>query len=250
MSHAYIGTSGWNYRAWKDDFYRGVPQRAWLAHCARHFSGLEINGTFYRLPEADTVQRWAEQTPEGFGFAIKGSRYVTHLRRLKEAADSVALLRSRMQPMGDRLRAVVWQLPANFRLNQERLEAFTGALEAWPEVGHAIEFRHSSWFTDAVAAHLDAAGVGICQSDAPDWPCWETVAGSLVYCRLHGHTRLYASAYSGRSLDRWAGSVQQWLAEGREVHVYFDNDSEGAAPRDAQRLLERVGSEREFHRKG
>ncbi len=241
MTHAYIGTSGWNYRAWKDDFYRGVPQREWLGHCARHFSGLEINGTFYRLPEADTVQRWAEHTPEGFGFAIKGSRYVTHVRRLQDAADSVALLRSRMQPMGNRLRAVVWQLPANFRLDQERLEAFAGALKAWSEVRHAIEFRHSSWFTDAVAAYLDSVGVGICQSDAPDWPCWEALAGPLAYCRLHGHTRLYASAYSGRSLDLWAERVQQWLAEGREAHVYFDNDSEGAAPRDARRLIERLG---------
>lgn len=240
MARAYIGTSGWNYRAWKDDFYRGVPQREWLPHCARHFSGLEINATFYRLPASATVQRWAEHTPPDFGFAIKGSRFVTHIHRLKDAGESVRLLRERMQPMGKRLRAVVWQLPANFRVNQERLEAFTVALGGWPEVRHAIEFRHPSWFTAAVAEHLDAAGVGICQSDAPDWPCWEAVAGPLAYGRLHGHTRLYASAYSGRLLDRWADRIRQWLGDGREVHVYFDNDAEGAAPRDAQRLLERL----------
>ena len=240
MACAYVGTSGWNYRAWKDDFYRGVPQREWLAHCARHFSGLEINATFYRLPASTTVQRWAGQTPPDFGFAIKGSRFVTHIHRLKDAGDSVRLLRDRMQPMGSRLRAVVWQLPPNFAVNQERLEAFTNALGFWPEVRHAIEFRHPSWFTVAVAGQLDAAGVGICHSDAPDWPCWEAIAGPLVYCRLHGHTRTYASAYSDRLLDQWADRVRQWLAQGREVHVYFDNDAEGAAPRDAQRLIERL----------
>lgn len=240
MARAYIGTSGWNYRGWKNDFYRGVPQREWLAHCARHFTGLEINSTFYRLPELATVQRWADQVPPEFGFAIKGSRYVTHVRRLKDAADSVRLLRERMQPMASRLRAVVWQLPANFRLNHERLEAFAAALEDWPEVRHAIEFRHVSWFTDAVVEQLEAAGVGICQSDAPDWPCWEAVTGPLAYCRLHGHTRTYASPYSDRLLGQWAGRVREWLTQGREVHVYFDNDAEGAAPQDALRLLKRL----------
>lgn len=240
MPNAYIGTSGWNYRGWKSDFYRNVPERNWLGHCASQFSGLEINATFYRLQSADTFRRWCEQTPDDFGFTMKGSRFITHNKKLKDPEDSLRLLRERAAAMDRKLKAVVWQLPATFRLDEQRLAGFTDALGEWAETHHAIEFRHRSWFTDAVAAQLEQAGIGNCHSDAADWPCWDAVTGPLVYCRLHGHTRTYASAYSGRLLDRWAGKLRAWLEEGRDVHVYFDNDAEGAAPYDALRLKEKL----------
>lgn len=236
----FVGTCGWSYRHWRAGFYRGVPQRAWLAHCGRRFTGLEIDSSFYRLPTADTLRYWVGQVPEDFGFALKGSRFITHRKRLRDPEGPVAVLRDRVRMLGPRLRAVLWQLPAGFGREDARLEDFLAALAGWPEVGHVLEFRHPDWFCDAVAARLQAAGVGVCLSDAPDWPAWEAVTGPLVYCRLHGRPRLYASAYDARALDAWADRVRAWHARGLQVHVYFDNDAEGAAPEDALGLLARL----------
>jgi uncharacterized protein YecE (DUF72 family) len=237
----YIGTSGWSYPGWKDSFYRGVARKDWLSWCARHFSAVEINASFYRLQQPETFARWREQTPAGFRFALKANRYLTHNRKLAEPAAAIALERQRAGALGDKLVAVLWQLPANYHRHDQRLAGFLSALQAWPEVRHAIEFRHASWFSEAVAALLSAARVGVCQSDAADWPLWQRVTTDLVYIRLHGHTRTYASAYSRSSLQRWADRILDWSHSGHSVHVYFDNDAEGAAPRDAQRLQHLTG---------
>jgi uncharacterized protein YecE (DUF72 family) len=201
----YTGTSGWAYDGWKDSFYRGVPRRDWLAHCAGHFSAVEINASFYRLQNADTFARWREQTPPDFRFALKANRYLTHARKLREPAPAIALERERAAALQDKLAAVLWQLPATYHRDVPRLSAFVAALAGgWPTVRHAVEFRHSSWFDDEVADCLSAYRVGVCQSDAADWPLWDAVTTDLVYVRLHGHTRTYASAYSGSSLRRCA----------------------------------------------
>lgn len=237
----YIGTSGWSYAAWKDRFYRGVARKDWLPFCAQRFTGLEINASFYRLQDAATFERWRTQTPEGFRFALKANRYLTHNRKLNAPQASVALERRRAAHLGEKLAAVIWQLPGNLRCHDDRLAQFLLALRAWPEVRHAIEFRHRSWFNATVAQSLSAAGVAVCQSDAADWPMWTEITTDLVYVRLHGHTRTYASAYSSAHLQRWAEAVRGWSRDGRTVHVYFDNDAEGAAPRDALRLLDMIG---------
>lgn len=238
MGSAYIGTSGWNYDTWKHDFYRGVPKRAWLEHAADMFTGLEINGSFYRLQHESTLRDWSERTPESFRFTMKGHRYITHTKRLADADDTVPRSRQAALALGDKLAAVVWQLPANFHKDLPRLEAFANALERWPETRHALELRHASWFDDEVASLLERAGLAVCMSDAPDWPMWEAVTSDLVYVRLHGHTRKYASSYSRPHLERWAERTRAWLEEGRDVHIYFDNDAEGAAPKNAQTLLQ------------
>jgi uncharacterized protein YecE (DUF72 family) len=235
----FVGTSGWSYASWRDGFFQGIPRRAWLSHAAEQFSGLEINATYYRLQSPENFREWSQQAPNDFCFTMKGSRFVTQNKRFRDAERSVCMLRDRARPMGKKLRAVVWQAPTTLRADLPTLGQFIRALRRWRSVAHAIEFRHRSWFTDAVARQLDEAGIGICQSDAADWPCWDAVAGPLVYCRLHGHTRTYASGYSSRSLDGWAARARRWLDDGREVHVYFDNDKEGAAPYDALKLLER-----------
>ena len=232
----YIGLSGWSYPGWKDGFYRGVARKDWLPWCARNFSALEINASFYRLQKRETFARWRAQTPADFRFALKANRYLTHNRKLSNAPSAIALERERASALGEKLAAVLWQLPANYHQHGERLAAFLAALRAWPEVRHVIEFRHASWFVDAIAEQLSAYNVAVCQSDAADWPLWERVTTDLVYVRLHGHTRTYASAYSLRSLQRWAERILDWSRSGCSVHVYFDNDAEGAAPRDAMRL--------------
>lgn len=240
MASACIGTSGWNYRGWKEGFYEGRPQREWLPFCAGRFTGVEINGTFYRLQSPATFQRWKEQTPRGFRFTMKGHRYVTHNKKLLDTLDSIRLERERATAMGDKLAAVVWQLPTSLKKNGERLAGFLDALGHWRSVRHAIEFRHGSWFDAETAGMLGRHDVAVCQSDAATWPLWDAVTTDMVYVRLHGHERTYASAYTDRQLDDWGRKARHWLREGRDVHVYFDNDSEGAAPYDAMRLLDRV----------
>lgn len=237
---AYIGTSGWNYPHWRADFYAGVSPREWLAFCANHFNAVEVNATFYRLQARETFEKWAAQTPEHFRFSIKGNRYLTHNKKLKDPEGPIQKEKEQADALGDKLAAVVWQLPGNFKKRLDRLEAFASALGTWSGVRHALEFRHSSWFDDEVADCLRAHRLGVCQSDAADWPLWGAVTTDMVYVRLHGHTRTYASAYSGSALHRWARQVRGWLAEGRDVHVYFDNDAEGAAPRDALRLMDHL----------
>jgi uncharacterized protein YecE (DUF72 family) len=243
MARAYIGTSGWSYKGWKDSFLRGVPQAEWLSYCAERFTGIEVNGTFYRLQSRATFQKWRDQTPSEFRFAIKGHRYITHNKNLREVDDSIATSKERAEPMGEKLAAVLWQLPARLTKKMERLEKFLEGLESWREVRHAMEFRDKSWFDEEVAECLSRHRVAVCQSDAPDFPLWDEVTTDLVYVRLHGHTRKYASRYSGRLLDKWAEKTRNWLDERREVHVYFDNDAEGHAPNDALRLMEKIGIE-------
>jgi uncharacterized protein YecE (DUF72 family) len=237
---AFIGTSGWNYPHWKDDFYCDVLRKDWLAHCARHFSALEINATFYRLQRESTFARWRDTTPPAFRFAMKGNRYITHNKKLADPLPSIRLEKQRARALGDKLAVVLWQLPGNYHKHLGRLEAFVRALGHWPQVRHAMEFRHPSWFVDEVLACLRDHHVAVCQSDAADWPLWDAISTDLVYIRLHGHTRTYASAYSTPSLRAWAGRIRHWLHTGSDVHVYFDNDSEGAAPRDALRLIDEL----------
>jgi uncharacterized protein YecE (DUF72 family) len=235
--HAFIGTSGWSYEGWRAGFYGPLPKAHWLRFCARQFTGIEVNATFYRLQRAETFARWRAQTPAGFRFAIKANRYLTHTRRLTEPVAPVRLERDRARALGDRLAVALWQLPATLHRDLDRLRGFLQALRRWRRARHAIEFRHVSWFDDEVAALLQRHGVAVCLSDAADWPCWDTVTTDLVYVRLHGHTATYASGYSGQALRRWAERIRRWTRQGRDVHVYFDNDASGHAPRDALRLL-------------
>jgi uncharacterized protein YecE (DUF72 family) len=182
---------------------------------------------------------------QGIGFVqpVKGRRALDSqgmeqqdYKRLKDALPSIVRLRDQAKHLGAKLSTCVWQLPATFGADVPRLDGFLRALRAWPEVRHALELRHRSWFVPAVADRLREAGVSVCLSDAPDFPMWREVTSGLVYVRLHGHTRKYASQYSAASLARWAADTRRWLAEGRDVHVYFDNDGEGHAVHDALML--------------
>jgi uncharacterized protein YecE (DUF72 family) len=235
---AYIGTSGWIYKSWRNSFYGDTPQKRWLRLCAERFTSIEVNGTFYRLQPQSTFEKWRDETPDGFSFAIKGHRYITHNKKLIDVEEPVIRCRDAASPLGQRLAAVVWQLPASFQKKIERLEKFLQTLGRWETTRHAIEFRHKTWFDDEVADCLAKHAVAVCMSDAPDWPMWDRVTTDVVYIRLHGHTRKYASSYSKSTLKKWATRAECWLQEDRDVHVYFDNDAEAAAPKNALTLLE------------
>lgn len=232
-----IGLSGWNYPAWRATFYAGVKRKDWLAHAARRFDTLEVNATYYREQKPETLAHWRAETPDDFVFAVKGHRYITHTLRLSDARAALARQRKNAALLGPKLGAVLWQLPPGLKADHDRLGDFLGALADWPETRHAIEFRHRSWFTDATEQFLEAAGVANCVSDAGRWPRWDAVTAPLVYVRLHGRPQTYVSGYERAGLEPWRERIVAWSAQGREVLVYFDNDTEGAAFGDAETLV-------------
>lgn len=240
---ACIGTSGWNYSGWRSLFYGERPKTEWLRYCAEMFTAIEVNATFYRLQQIATFRRWRDETPADFRFAIKANRYLTHNKKLFDPLPTIRIERERASGLGRKLAAVLWQLPHNLHRNSERLEDFAGALRYWRSTRHAIELRHSSWFNEEVADCLRRHRIAICQSDAADWPLWDAVTTDLVYVRLHGHEVTYVSNYSEGALRAWAHRVLGWMSEGRDVHVYFDNEACGHAPRNALRLIELIGRE-------
>jgi uncharacterized protein YecE (DUF72 family) len=245
---AYIGTSGWNYDHWAEPFYGGRPRKEWLAFCAEQFTAIEVNATFYRLQTRETFRRWRAGTPREFRFAVKANRYLTHNKKLLDPLPAVRLERERASALGDKLAAVLWQLPRNFHRDRERLEGFARALHHWRSVRHAIEFRHPSWFDAEVADCLARHRLAVCQSDAADWPLWDAVTTDLVYVRLHGHEATYASGYTQAELRAWAAKLRRWRGEGRDVHVYFDNDAYARAPADAMRLVGLLAARRTVRR--
>lgn len=233
----FLGLSGWNYADWKDGFYAGVPRRLWLEHYAEHFAAVEVNATFYRRQKPTTFEAWAARTPPGFTFTLKGHKWATHYKRLLEPEQTVPHLGEAAEILGPRLGALLWQLPGNFKADLPRLDRFCAVLRAeYPRIPQIMELRHETWFTDETAALLAAHGVSHCMSDAADWPLWHAVTASPVYIRLHGHDETYVSSYAGAYLADLAERIRAWLANGQDVHVYFDNTAAGAAPRDAARL--------------
>jgi uncharacterized protein YecE (DUF72 family) len=234
----HVGCSGWNYRDWRGTIYPAdVPASRWLEHYARRFETVEVNTTFYRLIGRAAVARWIEQTPEDFVFAVKASRYLTHVKRLADIADGVARFYEGLQPMLDagRLGAVLWQLPESFHADLERLGACLAQL---PAGRHAFELRHPSWFSGELYALLREHDVALVVGDHPDRPfqSFEATA-SWRYVRLHYGSRGRRGNYSLRELEVWAERLHRWRASER-VFVYFNNDWEGFAPRNAAKLLE------------
>jgi uncharacterized protein YecE (DUF72 family) len=231
-----IGTSGWTYDGWRGPFYpEQVPKRAWLSYYATQFGTTEINGSFYRTPSLEAVRGWHDQTPEGFVFAWKASKFITHWKRLtSKCENSIALMQTRLDALGPKAVAVLFQLPARFAKDCQRLDDF---LEMLP-TGYrfAFEFRDKSWYADDALDVLRAHNVSLCLSDHRDAPApWEATA-THVYVRGHGPGGHYQGSYSARTLQRWADSIAAWQRQRRGVLVYFDNDQKAAAPRDARRL--------------
>ncbi|MGR8997910.1 MAG: DUF72 domain-containing protein, partial [Gammaproteobacteria bacterium] len=162
--------------------------------------------------------------------ALKANRYLTHNKKLLDPQPSVLIEKNHTEALGEKLAVVLWQLPGRLKKDLGRLKKFIDALQQWHEVRHSIEFRHESWFDDETADCLAHADIAACLSDAEAWPMWDCITAKLVYIRLHGHTRTYASSYSASELADWAQRIDQWSRQGKEVHVYFDNDAECAAP--------------------
>jgi uncharacterized protein YecE (DUF72 family) len=236
-----IGCSGWNYQHWKGRFYpeKGCPTSRWLEYYARHFDTVEINSTFYRLASRDAVARWIEQTPNDFLFAPKISRYITHIKRLTDMETAVERFYERIEPLTEspKMGPVLWQLPANFHRDDERLAY---ALAHLPAGRHAFEFRHESWFTDTVYEQLRDHDVALVIGDHPERPFQaHEFTADFTFVRFHYGSRGRDGNYSQRELEGWAERIGRWAAK-REVFAYFNNDWQGYAIENAKFMQRRL----------
>jgi uncharacterized protein YecE (DUF72 family) len=239
MAEVRIGCSGWNYEHWREVFYpRGLVSNRWLEHYARSFDTVELNASFYRLPTRNAAARWAQSTPPGFVFAVKASRYLTHVKRLREVASGSARLLERIEPLvaAGRLGPVLWQLPETFHRDDERLAS---ALEQLPPGRHCFELRHASWFAPEVEELLRAHDVALVIGDHPERPFQSlSRTAGWMYVRFH-QGRGRDGNYTRRQLETWAGRIAEWRAEG-DVYAYFNDDWSGHAIEEALRLGELI----------
>jgi uncharacterized protein YecE (DUF72 family) len=238
MSAVYIGTSGWTYDGWRGPFYPlDVPKKHWLQWYAKVFVSTEINGSFYRTPSLRAVRAWRDQTPKGFLFAWKASKFITHWKRLSDKSkNSLDLMDTRLTALGPKVGPVLFQLPARFKADRDRLAYFLKMLSKRRR--YAFEFRDASWYEPEVFKLLAVHNVALCFSDHHDAPApWEVTA-EHVYIRGHGPTGQYRGRYRLTTLDKWATSIRHWKRAGRDVYCYFDNDVKSAAPKDARRLMD------------
>ena len=235
-----LGTSGYVYPHWRRRFYPpGLPARAWLTFYAQHFATVELNSPFYRLPAKTAFRDWRAAVPDNFVFAVKASRYLTHLRRLKSARAPLDRLLRRLGPLGPTLGPVLFQLPPHFHADAGRLARFLQTLERQrhvPGLRTVLEVRHASWLVPETFDLLGKAGVALCFHDARIQPVRGPVTADFVYLRRHGPVAGHRGSYSGAMLRAEARRIRCWLARGLDVYVYFNNDGGGAAVRDATRL--------------
>jgi uncharacterized protein YecE (DUF72 family) len=264
-----VGISGWRYPPWRGTFYpRGLPQRRELEYAAQRMSTVEINGSFYSLQRPESYAAWRAQTPDGFVFAVKGGRFITHMKKLAGVEVPLAnFFASGVLALGDKLGPLLWQLPPTLGYDHDRLAAFADLLprstaaaarlaaghdqrldgralttaDADRPLRHAIEVRHDSFTDRGFLDLLRDKDIGLVVADtAGKWPLLLDVTSDFVYVRLHGDTELYVSGYSDEALDAWAARVQGWAEQGLDVYVYFDNDVKVRAPVDAMALAERL----------
>jgi len=261
-----VGVSGWSYDRWRGDFYpEDLPRKRWLHWISRRFDTLEANGSFYSLQTPSTYQSWYDETPRSHRIALKGSRFITHNKKLGDVRIALAnFLASGVLALREKLGPILWQLSSSQRFDRERLESFLEllprdgraaaclaaehdgrvaepflALERNHRIRHVFEPRHVSFFEPEAVKVLRRARVALAVSHAGRWPMHEEITGGFTYVRLHGAPETYVSGYTDEQLDDWARKVRAWARQG-DVYVYFDNDARGHAPHDAVRLTERL----------
>jgi uncharacterized protein YecE (DUF72 family) len=235
-----IGCSGWSYDDWRDAFYpAGLPRSRWLEHYSRVFTTVEVNNTFYRLPSRDAVAAWAEDTPEGFVFTVKASRFLTHMKRLRDLGTPVERFYERIEPLseGGKLGPVLWQLPERMHRDDELLSS---ALQRLPAGRHCFEFRHPSWFDREVCDLLREHGVALVIGDHPQRQFQaHALTADWTLIRFHHGSRGRGGNYARSELDRWRRRIAAWRSRA-EVFAYFNNDWKGYAPRNARYLTQHL----------
>jgi uncharacterized protein YecE (DUF72 family) len=229
----YIGTSGWHYDHWRGEFYpKDISKSRWLEFYSQHFSTVELNNSFYRLPSAKAFINWRDSAPLGFVFSIKVSRFITHIKRLRNAEEPVANFMTRTRLLEGKLGPLLYQLPQNMKHDDRLLEDFVQMLPK--DAHHVFEFRHTSWFDDKVFDLLHKNNIGFCIYDMPGFKTPVIATSDIAYIRFHGSHQLYGSCYSDKELEVWARKIAE--LESRVVFVYFNNDAEGFAIKNALTL--------------
>lgn len=237
----YIGTSGWHYSHWKGNFYPpGVTSKQFTAHYVKFFQTVEINNSFYRLPSWETFAAWRASVPDDFLFSVKASRFITHMKKLKDPQQGLAQLLGNAQGLEEKLGPILFQLPPAWRLKQERFQAFLEALP--PYYRYTFEFREPSWYDPRVYELLQARNHAFCMYELAGHMSPLEITADFVYIRLHGPEGKYAGSYSESALQWWANTCRTWASEGKDVYIYFDNDQNGYAAFNAMRLQELVNS--------
>ena len=229
MSNRYlVGTSGWHYGHWQDRFYpQGLPKRQWLAYYAQRFPTVEVNNTFYRLPQPSAFDAWRKEAPPGFIFALKASRGITHYRKLVGVEGLLAALFERARRLRPALGPILYQLPPHLQREDERLSQFLDLLPA--DLQHAVEFRHPSWFADPIYDLLRRRGVALCLISMPDFDCPLVATAPFIYMRFHGTTGKYQGSYPDEELQRWAVTLEALADPDRRAYIYFNNDQNAYA---------------------
>ncbi len=245
MARLFIGTSGWSYDHWAGRFYPAeIPKTRWLQYYCSHFASVEINSSFYRLPRETTFQKWRKSVPGDFIFAVKASRYITHIKKLNDPAGNAELFLTRAVFLGESLGPILFQLPPGLKARPDSLEQL---LQTRPEsLRYCFEFRHTSWFCEEVYDLLRQYNSALCIADSPKFPMVVQRTADFSYFRLHGSTVLYQSRYSLDELKSWAGRIEQMLDEDADVYVYFDNDAEAYAVINAVELISLLESRAEL----
>jgi uncharacterized protein YecE (DUF72 family) len=237
-----IGCSGWNYAHWRERIYpKGLPQKRWLEYYARLFDTVELNTTFYRLPDVSAVEGWVAHTPPGFVFAVKASRYLTHIRRLTDLEGGIRRFYERIEPLrrSRKLGPVLWQLPPTFKRNDERLAS---ALRALPEGRHCFEFREPSWYVEEIYALLRAHGAALVIPDSPKYPFRALeLTADWTFVRFHHGSRGRRGNYSESELEERAVWIAGWRDRDIDVYAYFNNDWEGFAVKNGLKLKALLG---------
>ena len=233
-----IGTSGWTYQHWEGKFYPVKwPKSKWLEYYIQLFDTVELNASFYRLPKRTTFENWKLRTPDNFLWSVKSSKFITHIKKLENPAESLERFYGAAAGLGEKLGVILFQLPPSLALDVNIFTEFCESLA--PNMRHALEIRHPSWINDQVFGILRKFNIALCMADtAGRYPSCEAVTADFVYIRLHGSQKLYASPYSEEELRTWAEKVNGW---NRDAFIYFDNDFEGYAVSNAKILKEILG---------
>lgn len=226
----FIGTSGWSYKHWKGNFYPAdIKDTDEFKYYQTQFSTVEINNSFYHLPLEKTFRRWREDTPPEFLFSVKASRYITHMKKLKTDEDSIDIFLERVKLLKEKLGPVLFQLPPGWKINLERLENFLKALPAKKKLRYTFELRNPTWYTEEVFALFRKYNCALCIFELEHYLTPFEITADFVYIRLHGPGNKYQGYYSKAQLQKWSERCKQWMSEGRDVYVYFDNDQSGYA---------------------
>jgi uncharacterized protein YecE (DUF72 family) len=237
-----IGTSGWHYGHWSGPFYpKGLPKKAFLDHYQRHFETVEINNSFYRLPAANTLQKWRTTVGSDFIFTVKASRYITHMKKLKDPQDAVDAFCGRIGALEPKLGPILFQLPPRWRFNSSRLDAFLASLPT--QNRYAFEFRDPGWFCDRCLEILARHGAAFCIHELSGRTSPMAVTADFVYVRLHGPQEAYQGRYEASHLAAWAEALLRWAAQDLQIFCFFDNDEKGHAVRNARELKEMVDAD-------